>query len=184
MMRKFQRTWVLVAGLMALMGPLAHAGVGLDLVGSGTYGLLIPPNTGRSSLPGGGLFLNFNLGSKVQFDLGALYMTRAWNDGVTQNSRYAEGQAGFNILLSRALFINLGAYYNYYLNNQVVLSGFDWGFTAGLGLRIPLGKSVGLLIYPQFHKAINALSYNGNSITSTEVAGFLGLSFGMPGSSR
>lgn len=187
MMKKFQMIFVL--GWIALGASVAYAGVAVDLVGTGTYSTAVgSPSTltGKASFPGAGLQLHLPLSSRISFNLGGLYLIRVWNDGIDRTSRYMEGLAGFNLYLSRVFHLNLDGYYNYIVNDPVGLLGPDWGFSCGLGMRIPLGGSVGLLINPRYNVALNTQNYNGsNTVRPSEAVLLLGLTFGMPmGGSR
>lgn len=185
MMNNKLRGLVLAAGMLLLShASAAWAGVGVDLVGAGTYSKastsMGDPDS-KFGFPGGGMIFNFRLGSRVQLELGGLYLTRTYTTYAEQKSRILEGLLGFKINLARALFINFGGYYNHFISSPEGITDKDLGAYAGIGLKIPMGSSVALLLNPQYHYAFNKLNTSGGfyTVTPHEFVGIVGLSFGM-----
>jgi hypothetical protein len=89
-----------------------------------------------------------------------------------------QGQLGFRFALGRMLLLNLGGYGNYYFQDPSYFTGNDYGVYGGLGFRFALGSKVSLLINPQYHYALNKLTYGGGTITPHEVLLTAGFSFG------
>lgn len=179
MTKRFRAFCILSLFSLIWLPALAQADV--ELVGAGVYsmpsGSFVPES--RWGMPGGGLVLDFRMGSKVKFELGGLYLTRFYNaGGVDVKTTMWDGMAGFKIILSRGLYIDLGGYYNSYISNPQGLAGTDAGVLAGLGIKIPLVSSVSLLIHPQYRYALGQLTYSGNTLNPHEIVGMLGLSFG------
>jgi hypothetical protein len=170
--------------LLISHGSAAWAGVGVDLVGAGTYSKATTsagtPDS-KFGFPGGGMILNFNLSSHVKLELGGLYLTRTYTTFEEQKTRMLEGLLGFKFQLSRALFINLGGYLNHMISSPEGITDKDIGAYGGIGLKIPFGSSVALLLNPQYRYAFNKLNTSGGfyTVTPHEFVGIVGLSFGM-----
>lgn len=165
----------------------AHA-VQVDLLGAGSYTMPSGTSglTGAKAYPGGGLLLNFRMGSSVDFSLGGAYLPRSFNTPIntTFDEKVIQGQAGFRFHLSRAVFVNLGGFYNHSQDRPADVTGSDYGAIAGLGLNIPLGNSVALLIHPQYQYALGKLSDGMTTLTPSQIVGFVGFAIGGMGTSR
>lgn len=176
------RIAVMLMGTSMLFAAPAAWAVGVDLVGAGVYSMATgtPAPTASFGYPGGGLIFNFRMGSKVDFQLGGLYLTRILDIGGTSTQTMIDGLMGLKLKFTRSLFIHVGGYYNYSLSDALSALGKDYGIDAGIGIVLPLGSSVGLLINPRYHYALNAATYGTDgTYTPSEVLGVIGLSFGM-----
>lgn len=161
--------------------PITRAGVGLDLVGAGTYampkGSATDP-TPKLSLPGGGILFSFG---KIRFrvELGATYLTRVYTLGSDQTTRLLKGSLGFKLGLFRHVELVLGGYGNRIFSSDEGLTGNDAGVFGGLNLKIPFGSKVALLLSPRYNYALTKLTASeGYTITPHEVQALVGLSFG------
>lgn len=172
---------LMLAGASSLVGAAPAWAIGVDLVGAGVYSMAIgtPTPTASFGYPGGGLIFNFRLGSKVDLQLGALYLTRNLDVGGVQAQTMIDGIGGLKFKFSRAFFLNVGGYYNYSLTDPLTSLGSDYGADVGIGIVLPLGSTVGLLINPRYHYSLNARTYGTGAYTPHEVLGLVGLSFGM-----
>lgn len=179
-------------GFIVLGASVAQAGgVSVDLLGLLSYSMATgSPTTPTAGLgiPGGGMVLNFHLGNRVKFELGGFYETRFQNiSGVDLTSRMIDGIAGLKFVVTRGIFLDAGAYANYFLTDAVGYSTtYEYGVYGGAGFQIPLGGSTALTLQGQYHYGLSQMSYNAGagSITPTEVLGMAGLSFGMKGRSQ
>lgn len=180
MMARFQRIALVLGsiGLIAFSASSAQAKV--SVVGGAVYSLATgtPTPTGGFGFPGGGLLFGIKLGSKVDLDIGALYLTRTYNQGGTINSGLVEGQLGFGINFTRGFGLGIGGYADYVLTPAV---DQGYGAYASLRFRIPLGASAAILIEPQYHYAFTKVDNGAKSITPSEIVGLLGVTFGMGG---
>jgi hypothetical protein len=178
-MIKRVRLLLVLTGLFLGVG-VKWARAEIDLGAVGTYPQLssLASQTPMFGFPGGGLVLNFRMGNAIAFQLGGLYMTRSYSSGSQVNTTLLDGMAGFKFKLGRFLFINLGGYYNDYLKNPDSWTGSDYGIYAGLGIKIPLGVAVSLLINPMYHYCLSSVTNANGSLTPHEWVAFAGLSFG------
>lgn len=132
--------------------------------------------------PSAGITLNIPLAKALDFQMSSLYMTRKIDfSGLGFTNKLLEGQLGFKLKPLSFLSLSAGAYYNHRLDNPLLLQGVDWGFYGGVGLAIPLGQSVRILIQPQYHYAARSLSFPAGKYVPDELLGFVGLSLGREG---
>jgi hypothetical protein len=177
MRTRISQILLVVCCLVAFSGSSAWAS--LDVFGVGTYsmGSGSPTPTSGFGIPGGGANLGIRLGSKVDFDLGALYATRLYTQGSSYTTTYLEASSGFRFMFSRGFYISVGGYYNYLLSNPQSLTGTDYGVNLGLGFRIPIGQSAAILIWPKYSLALGKMTAGANSVTPSEIKALVGFSF-------
>jgi len=173
----------LLIGVSTLLVAAPSYAIGVDVFGAGTYSMATgtPTPTANFSYPGGGVIFNFKLGSKVDFQLGAAYLTRTLAIGLNFNQTMVDGLAGIKFNFSRMFFLNIGGFYNYYVTDAIASTGSDYGVDAGLGIVIPLSNSVGILLNPRYHYSLATMTNVFGTYTPSEIIGFVGLSFGMSG---
>lgn len=184
MMRTKIRAALILAGISVVFAAPSAWAIAVDLVGAGTYSMATgtPTNTAALGFPGGGLILDFRLGSKVDFALGGLYLTRVTNQGTAVTHTMVQGLGGFRLMASRAFFVELGGYYNYRLTDPESTLGQDYGVYGGIGIRAMISNSVAFFLSPRYHYCLNNAMTNANgTIAPHEIVGLVGLTFGMAG---
>ena len=170
MMTRVQKLVVFASLIVSLSAPAAYAGVGVDLLGAATYSMEAG-STGQLGFPGGGVVLNFRLGSKFDLQLGGIYLTRNYNDGANRTMTMIDGLLGFKYKFGKVVTLNFGGYGNYILTSSSSMLNRDIGLLAGIGIRIPLGAKFGILLNPQFrYGLIQPTGYSFNEVVM--LAGF------------
>ena len=187
MMKK--RLWMVfrvgaLFGCFAVLSQSGYAGVTVDIYGGG---LAANPSSNPIAkkgvvVPSGGITLNIPLAKALDFQMSSLYITRKVDySGLVFTNKLLEGQLGFKLKPFSFLSLSAGAYYNHRLDNPLLFQGADWGFYGGMGLAIPLGQSVRILIQPQYHYAARSLSFPAGKYVPDELRGFVGFGFGKEG---
>jgi hypothetical protein len=163
------------AALALLAAPAVHAGPKLSLVTTGTLPMgLTAPAEGRFGFGGGGMLLEFG-GSRLGFEVGALYtrLTTAFL-AVSDTSTSVVLPALLRLRLGRVITLGAGAYYGYALDDG---DRNDHGVQGALGARFPLSKGrSSLLLEGRYQYGLKELpgGYETRGITA-----LLGLSFAL-----
>jgi hypothetical protein len=197
-----RRSWVL-AGVIALgtahatgarAGVAVALGVDLDTPTHGTSTAL--DFSSKPGLPGGGLILDFQLGSGFgsgpgsEIVLDALYLTRSFRDGFNEvKGHRLQGDLLYRIVLGGILHLGGGAYYSSALGELTVdgasaayssygLKGSDYGPVGSLALTFSLG-SLTLYLDGRYGYGLSNSAANANqTFHHHDVVGLLGIRFG------
>ena len=171
---------VLIAGFL-LASSNGFAKANFSIVGAGVYSTAsgTPTPTGALNLAGGGLLVNFNSAGKAHLEIGAIYTTRVMTiSGTARTFTSIEGIVGLRYDLTKALSLTGGLYGNYYLTRGLSTTGVDFGASAGIGVSIPVKKSIGILVDGRYHYALGQLTYSGGNFTPHEAQIFAGITIG------
>lgn len=184
----------LILPVLVALGTRTAYAVDASFVFASTYSSPTATPSAKQSLGllGGGAFLNIPLTSDssgfwslMSLRLGGLYLSRPINTGTTVTETLTQFQLGFQLNLSRGIFIDFGGHYNMPNSNPLAFdTAKDYGAFGGLGFKIPLGDITSLLLQGQYHYAMQSLYYgsSGAFYTPDEFVFMLGINLG-PGRS-
>lgn len=162
-------------------GQSAHAAE-LSLMGAATYSLAqgSPQPIGLTGFPGGGGQLAFNLGSRrIAFEVGGFYLTSKFNNTVNVvEVGMISIPVGFKFRFSRAFFMDLGAYVNFYRSHPMDINQRDQGIYAGLGFKIPLNTNVAITLNPRYNYGLVEQTNDVGTFKPHQFVFLAGLTFG------